>query len=1156
MLNYKNKWDVLSMDNRRPATKIPIAMKLSLAIPLLLATSLQVSAFSFGQNVTIAKKNVKLSSVLKDIQRQSGYNIFYNEALLNKQRLVDVNFNNRPFKEVLKSVLEDYQLDFKQVDKNIILSKRMGSNAEVSADKTILQKRSISGTVKDQDGKPLSGVTVTEKGRNNQVASSTGGKFEIEVTDKDAVLQFSIVGFEPKEVTIKNSDNIQVSLLSAMSDLEEVVVIGYGTQKKVNLSGAVASVGSKSLESRPLTNLGQGLQGLIPNLNISMNGGKPGSTANYNIRGTTSINGGGPLILVDNVQMDPNLINPADVESVTVLKDAASTAIYGVRGAYGVVLITTKRGRKNMPVQIDYSIDYGLTRPTRLPKTMNSVEFIKGHMEANKTGTLTSGQTATDPFTALDLQKAMEYIANPIPENSVYIQNPTDVRYRYVGNTDWVAALYNGHAPQVQQNISLAGGSESTVYRASLGYFDQKGILKAADQAYKRYNLALELRSDLNKWLTVGTNVKFNRENDNSPASRSIGNVEILNSGLWPIVPIYHPDGNFAGQGGFTSEIAVLKQNGRSLTLENDLWLTGLFEIRPIKNVKIIGDYTWNTYTFNNTSNVKSFHEYGVDGIDLGLYPWTATSSVSERNSNDSYRVFNIYGQYENTFASKHYFKFMLGYNEEYKYLKGFNALARNLINQEMPALGLNNDVKPAVDAAIQDLALNGTFSRINYIYDNKYIVEVNGRYDGTSRYGRGKRYTFQPTGSVAWRMSEENFFKPLKSVLSEFKIRGSYGTIANQYNDAYYPYVATMPYGLGQYIFGNEQQTAVNAPGLVSSNFTWEKVTTANLGFDFAFLNSKLTGALDIYTRKTSNMLVAGFPAPAVLGTAVPQRNAADLKTKGFDLSLDWKDKIGEDFYYNVTLALSDYQATITKFDLNPLGTIGTRYVGYKEGEIWGYETDGFFATDEEAAATNQSQLFGGKWLAGDIKFKDLNGDEKIDFGNNTISNAGDRKLIGNSTPRYQYSVNMGATYKGFDFTMFWQGIGKRDMMLGGNHFWGFTSEWATPSEALVGNYWTPENTDAYFPRLRFGGGGNFQTQTKYLQSAAYLRLKQLTLGYTLSPKLLEKIKVKNIRVYATGQNLFEFTKLYKNFDPEQFDRNNDYPLNRGFSAGVQLRF
>jgi TonB-linked SusC/RagA family outer membrane protein len=884
--------------------------------------------------------------------------------------------------------------------------------------------------------------------------------------------------------------------------------------------------------------------------------GRPGTGATFNIRGITSINGGTPLILVDGVQMDPNQIDPNDIDNVSILKDASSSAIYGVRGAFGVVLITTKQGKKNTAMNIDYSFAYTLTSPTRLPKTMNSVDYIKTFLEADATGAISNGSRGSAPYspTSTDLQKAIEYVNNPTPANSVYVDPAFPNMYRYVANTDWVKELYADYAPEQQHNISLTGGSDNTTYKASLGYFNQEGLAKTGNQNFNRYNGTLKLKSDLKSWLGVNFSMLLNRINDNSLSPTNTGgSAELAGGDLRSIMPVKHPDGNFAGQGIFTNPVAIATYNGRSLSYSNDLWLSGGFELKPFKNFKIVADYTWNSYTFNKTESLKAYSEYGVNGVFLSVYPWTTPSRVTESNNNDTYTATNAYAQYENTFASKHYLKAMAGYNQELKHTKSISARAKNLLNQDFPVLSLNNDDKPVVGAGIQEWAVSGSFFRVNYAFDNRYLLEVNGRYDGTSRFGRGNRYAFQPSISAAWRISQEKFFSPLKSVFNDLKLRASYGTLGNQQLTSNYPYIATMGYGTTGYIFGTQTQNYISAPGLVSEEFSWEKVTTKNIGLDLGLMNNRMTGSFDFYTRDTKDMVVAGTPLPTVLGTSAPSRNAADLRTKGFELSIGWNDKINDDLRYNVSLALSDYQAEIMKYDLNPNNLITTYYVGQKIGEIWGYETQGFYATDADAAKVDNTKIWGGKWLAGDIQYRDLDKDGKTTPGNNTLTNPGDRRIIGNNTPRYQYGINTGLTYKGFDFTMFFQGVAKRDLALSGNFFWGYSSEWNTVTEALVGSYWTPDHTDAYFGRLRLNGQPNQQVQTKFLQSGAYLRMKQITLGYTIPQSIVNKVNINRLRIYVTGQNLFEFTKIYKNFDPEQPSQGS-YPINRALSFGVQL--
>lgn len=1034
------------------------------------------------------------------------------------------------------------------------------------------QNKQISGTVTDEKGTPLPGVSVQIKSTTRGVATDFDGKYSIEASQGN-VLLFSSMGYASQEKTVGkggggNSLIINVKLKEDTQELGEVVVVGYGSQKKENLTGAIATVDAKVLESRPLTTIGQGLQGVIPNLNITTSNGRPGSGSSFNIRGYTSLNGGSPLVLVDGVQMDPNQINPNDVENVTVLKDAASAAIYGGRAAFGVVLITTKKGKKETPMQINISSDYSITRPTRLPDLVNSVEYLQMYMEADRTGRATGSGVGSQNFTDTDLQKAKEYLANPTPANSVYI-DPNDARkYRYVGNTNWIKEMYPGWASQTQNNISLSGGTNKTTYLASVGMFSEDGLFKKAKQKFERYNITLNINTDITKWLSLHLKSTVNHKDNDQPANVGRGfSAERFATDVKPLMPVYHPDGHFSGQGNFTNPFAVIATGARDTYKSDDIWITSGFTLTPIKNIKIVGDYTWNPYHMNSKNNVKMFKEYGAptDGTsiydpdkatDLGYYPHNNPATVYEANSHDLYKAANIYAQYENTFAEKHYFKAMVGYNQESKHNESFSVQVKNLVNQDYPFLKLNNDDKPSVGSGISDWALIGSFFRLNYVYNQKYLVEVNGRYDGSSRFSRENRYVFSPSASLGWRISKEKFFEPINSVVSDLKFRASYGKLPNQQVNALYPYLPTMPYGNQTgYIFGTQQLPYVSAPGLVSNNFTWEEVATRNFGVDFGFLNNRLTGSFDYYIRNTTGMLVNGLALPAVLGVGAPQRNAADLETKGFELTLGWHDAIGEDFKYGVSFNLADSRSFITKYDLNPTGSLGDYYVGREIGEIWGYTTEGLYQTDEDAAKLDKTKLAGYKWLAGDVKYKDLNNDGKIDYGKNTLDDHGDLSVIGNNQARYTFGLNLNAEYKGFDFTVFFQGVGKRDYMLNDVYFWGFSNadEWSVPATNQL-DHWTPENPNAYYPRLRFGGWGNTRTQTRYMQDASYIRLKQITLGYTLPKEVLSNIGLQNLRLFITGQNLCEWTKLIKSYDPELLSQN--YPINRVITIGVQARF
>ena len=618
-------------------------------------------------------------------------------------------------------------------------------------------------------------------------------------------------------------------------------------------------------------------------------------------------------------------------------------------------------------------------------------------------------------------------------------------------------------------------------------------------------------------------------------------------------MPVRHPDGNFAGQGSYTNPAAVLSQGGRARYKQNDLWMTGAVRITPIEGLVINADYTWNFYGQNTSQHVQRYYDYTAVAGTENYYPWTNPNSVALSSTNDYYNAFNAFAEYSFSLGKKvHNFKVLAGYNQEKKHNKYFYGGRKNLIDNTNPSPNLaTGDM--AFSGSESEWATNGWFGRINYDYMGKYLIELNGRYDGSSKFPKGDRYAFFPSGSVAWRMSEEKFWEPLKTWWDYAKIRASYGSLGNQAVSGNFPYLAT--YGVNtKYgaLLGGSLPVSVSAPGLVSASLTWETVNQFNIGADFSFLKSRLNASFDWYRRDTKNMLTSGQALPAVLGASVPRENAANMKTTGWELSIEWNDRLSNGFGYHVKGVLSDYQSEITKFT-NPTGTLNTYYVGRKLGEIWGLTSYGLFKTDEEAAAANQSYLSGSKWSAGDVKFEDLDDNGKIDYGKYTLEDHGDLRIIGNSTPRYSFGITAGADWKGVDFEMFWQGIGKRDVVPSGAQFWGFTDEWCTPQTTAT-DYWTESNQDAYLPKLHHYGvnGANHTTSTRYLQNGAYMRLKNITLGYTFPKALTQKWYINRLRVYIQGENLLTFTSI-KYTDPETLD-NMTYPLSKKIAVGVNI--
>ena len=1056
----------------------------------------------------------------------------------------------------------------------------------------VLQTIKVTGTVIDETGLPVIGANVVEKGTTNGTITDMDGKFALDVP-QGAVISITYVGYTEQTFTITDNKPLNITLKEDSETLGEVVVVGYGTQKKENLTGAVAAVGGEVLENRPITNIGQGLQGVVPNLNVTMSsGGAPGSDSDFNIRGNNSINGGSPLVLVDNVQMDPNLINPDDIESISVLKDAASAAIYGARAAYGVILITTKKGRTESKPQISVSASGYWQSPAIRMHNINSVDYLimRDIAAAN------SGMSSL--ITPGQLEYAQAYLDGTYAYPEYFDQSQDQSKWIYCGNTDWFNELYKTSFSQ-QYNINVSGGDAKTTYYASVGFADQNGILKTADDNYKKFNATLNISTQLTKWLQVSAKITDNYTTEDHPITNSTAGIDayggMLKNDLTPLMPVrfghtgrlvyspgapaindptlgistsgdyvYQEEGvhQYSGQNGMTNPAAVGDLGGFTKYKKNDLWLTGAVKLTPLEGLVINADYTYNIYTRGAQSVQKTFTDYTAVSGTEALYGWTNPSYVEYGNDEDYYYAFNAFAEYTKSFLDNtHNFKIMAGYNQEKKSHRNFKARRTNMIVEDIPDLDLSTG-EQTMSSEDTYWAINGFFFRFNYNYKQRYLLEVNGRYDGSSKFASGHRYAFFPSVSAAWRISEESFWQPMKSWWDDMKIRASYGSLGNQVMDdlGNFPYLAT--YGTDSsydYLLGGSLPVIVSAPGLVAPNFTWETVTQTDVGFDASFLGNRLTGSFDWYRRDTKDMLVPGATLPATLGSDVPRSNSANMKTVGWELSLGWNDRLENGFSYWVKGVLSDYQATITKYAGNDAGLYsqsdndGRYYVGQKLGEIWGFHSNGLFQSDEEVAqSADQSELYAGEWAAGDVKFEDLDGDGKISRGDQTIYNPGDKRIIGNKTPRYQFGITVGFDYKNFDFEMFWQGTGKRDYMVGGCQFWGFTGQWDVPYTPAL-DYWTEDNRDAYFPRPGWQNGGNRENSDRYLQSAAYGRLKNLTIGYTIPKNLTTKWGISRLRVYVTGENLLTITPLNDAFDPETLG-NLTYPINRKVAVGLNL--
>lgn len=1025
---------------------------------------------------------------------------------------------------------------------------------EVSSPEMVQER--VTGTVTDASG-PVIGATVMQKGTTNGTITDMDGKFSLDGVKKGDVIQITYIGYIMQEITYTGKP-IKVTLVEDSKKLDEVVVVGYATVKKANLTGAVSAVDSKVLEDRPIINLGQGLQGTIPNLNITTSG-QPGKGSTYNVRGETSINGGSPLVLVDGVEMDPNLINPQDVASVSVLKDAASASIYGARAAYGVILITTKTGKKNMPTQVSLDASISFNSPTTRPSYMNSMEYANWMNAANN---LTNGR---DLFSADEMEHITAYFNDPANNSPVFVTTDPNSwqygncqagKYAYCGNTDWMKEMYKKSYPLQQYNVNISGGSDKATYYTSVGYTDQGSLLRHGDEGFRKFNMVNNINYDINNWLNISMKTSYIRTELSGIVQDGVHGEAWIGNDTQPLMPVKHPDGNWAGQGNYTNFAAVLDEMGSRKTTKNDFWNTLALKLTPLKGMTINMDYTFNYYAEHNKNHIKSFNEYGVDGNFLQVFQYSKPNGVYEGQNNDTYNAFNFFGDYERTFG-KHYFKVMAGYNQETKHTRSFYAQREKLISNDLPSMGSATGDK-YVGNSDDSWATRSGFFRVNYTYADRYLLELNGRYDLSSKFPKNDRAVFNPSFSVGWKLSEESWFKnPTNGFFDELKIRGSYGSLANQALDnGWHSYLSTYGTGTMSYIMGGVQNQYVSPGGLVSTSITWEKVTQWDLSLDFAILNNRLQGTFDYYQRSTTGMLGAGKVLPGVLGTSEPEENAADMVTRGWELSLSWNDRLDNGFHYSASFNLSDTQAEITKFD-NPTKSLSSSYYeGQILGDIWGYESTLFQSQAEIDAAPDQSQLDGGiKKVPGDIKFINQNGDNVINNGENTVDNPGDMKIIGNNKARFRYGFNISADWKGVDFGIFFQGVGKRDLMLPATFKWQYGSQWQVPVAAAQ-DYWREDNTSAYYPVARFNGGSALgQNQTRYLLNAAYLRLKSVSVGYTIPQTLTQQWGIQKCRIYFSGENLLTFKHTPEGFDPE-LDNPYKYPQQKSLSVGINVTF
>lgn len=1171
----------------------------SLIFTLLFGSAISLSA----QRVTLKFKGQKLGNILTNISRQTGLSLAYSSRFVDLDKRVTISIRNQDLSSVMGQLLTNTSIGYKLQGKKIYLFYKTPHPVTVKTqvsktsyqnnpkkDKNNSSHDSFTGIVTDAKGNPIVGASIYVDGKAYGI-TDTNGRFSIINASPTSKIHISYIGYKSQLVNLVNAK--QVILQEKNNLLDETVVVGYGIQKKINLVGAVDQVGSKEIAERANSNISRSLQGLIPGLNITFSDGKPSRKPSINLRGTGSIGAGGSaLVLIDGVEGDLNTVNPEDVETVSVLKDASSAAIYGARGAFGVILVTTKKAKRGQ-IRVNYNGSFSLHQRTVKTEdgiVSNGLEWTNGWYTAYMEGREAPPGGINNVF-KYSTDWYNELVKRDADPSLPKVRVNANGEYEYFGNTNWLDLIYKNFNTSTEHNVSISGGSDKASYYISGRYFDQNGIYSAGNEKYTQYNLRSKGSLQINRILLLENNTDISIFRSNQPMvmyDRQNIDRQIEQQG-YPMTMPKNPDGTwteaavYIGWAGFVEGTSW--QKNKNLDVRNTTTLT----FTPIKDELIFkGDFT---YYHSGDTRLRAENQYNYYTGPTIMKTRNTYSSLENIDYNTDYLSSNITGNYIPRFRnSDHYLNLMLGWNLEHQKYKTIQTYRRGIIYPNKPSFALMDGDYYTENQTGYEWSYVGFLYRLDYYYKNRYLLEVSGRYDASSKFPENQQWGFFPSGSIGWRISEEPFMKETRGWLDNLKLRASIGTLGNGNVDPYL-YMATVPINKTSAIIDGELQMYANTPNIIPGSLTWEKSTTYNIGLDMDLFRNRFSIVFDYYQRYTSDMYTVGPTLPAVLGTDSPRGNNAEMETKGWELSAQWRDQFdlgGKPFSYNIKAMIWDNRTYVTKFN-NPTNLLSTYYEGEELGTIWGYHIEGLFKDQSEIDShADQSKLHVSSsniLKPGDLKFGDLNGDKKITNGANTLSDHGDLKVIGNSMPRYQFGLNVGANWNGIGITAFFQGVGKRNWYphRESAFFWGqYNRPYSYMLKEQTGNnVWTEENQNlnAYWPRYRgyLANGSSsalgIQANDRYLQNVAYVRLKNIQIDYTFHKRICEALHLHGLRVYIAGENLCTWTPLRKHtkmFDPEGINpgdsdfratANSDgdgygYPFLSSYTIGVNITF
>ena len=1093
-----------------------------------------------AQTVSRKFKAEPLKTVLHEIERQTKMSVVVSDMnVINLDRRVTANFQKTPLRDVLKQVLGE-TCEYEISDKIITIHRVRRSTNEAQPQKRRDGMTTVRGCIKDNDGQPIVGASVVVAGQKRlATVTDIDGNFSLDVPDGSR-LHVSYIGFNDKEIAAGGKQFLDITMNENSEQLNEVVVVGYGTMKKKDLTGSLSAVKGSDLAARRTTQLSTALQGSMPGVTVTRDNSAPGATAKILVRGVTTIGDTNPLVIVDGTPGDINQVNPEDVESMTVLKDAASASIYGSRAAAGVILITTKRA-KDGDLSLNYNFEYGWELPTKLPKYVGAQRYLEMTNETRYNDNPAGGWYQT--YTEQQVNDWMKL-------------NATDPDKYPV--TDWQDVLLKGSAPRMTHTVGIAGGTKNVKTKASFRYDKNDGLYVNKD--YQRFMLRINNDFHINKYIAANLDVNLSRSKSLAPTVNPMGAAERK---CPPIYAVRWTNGMWGDVKDGENLLAKLVDGGDITTWNNRVGVKAQIDITPLDGLKLSAVVAPNFQNYK----IKTFsrqvpYTYADDPSTIrGYMGGHRTTSLSEDRNDNHDITTQFFANYAKSFG-KHDFSAMVGYEDYYAFWENLNASRDQFTLNNYPYLDLGSADFRDNGGNAEEYAYRSVFGRLTYSYADRYLLQANFRRDGSSRFAPSSRWANFPSVSAGWVVSEETFFRKAKMPwFSYLKLRASWGKLGNERiqtsdgTDSYYPYQANMVFGSALLQNGNGVTSVATAAQLVYAvrDITWETTESWDIGLDANFFNNRLHFSADVYRKNTRDMLLE-LEIPKYIGFSNPSVNAGRMHTTGYDIELGWRDNIG-DFNYSVSANLSDFVSKMGNLN-------GTQFLGEKvkmEGsefdEWYGYVSDGLFLTQEDV---DNSPKLNSNTKVGDIKYKDISGPDGVPDGK--ISPEYDRVKLGGSLPRYMFGLNFTGSWRGFDFGITFQGVGKQNSRVSPAMVEGLADNWSNFPALIEGKYWSEKNTDAQnaaakYPRLtRTNRDGNMAMSDFWLFNGHYIRLKNLQIGYTLPRALTKKASMDNVRFYVSGSDLFTLSGFPKGWDPEVGTEG--YPITTSLLFGVSVNF